>query len=152
MWNSSQELLWQLQWQLQHRFVMSPSFSSLGASKLFQVYIRQRETSLHPGILSAEKSEIMKLGRLADPWVTEVVVPYLSISKAAGVFKNHPRRYLLKTYSFLVHSAESIWWCVSLNMNHVRLWRCPPNPCETCGLASLPPVTNRRQNWERKMV
>lgn len=147
MWNSSRELVW----KLEHRFFTWP-FSSLGANKLSQVHIRQKATSLHPEVSSAEKSERMKVCRLEDPWVTEVVFPNLSISKAVGFCKNRPRSYLFKTHlpswSVLQSPADEVFhfaWVMCLR-------RCPPNPYKTYGLATLPAVTSRRQNWERKVV
>lgn len=144
MWNSS----WEFLWELQHIFFMWP-FSSLGVNKPSQIHIRQKDTFI---LASCIQSERIKVSRLEDPWVMEVVSPNPSISKAAGVCKNHSRNFIFKTHfhSWLVlqSPADEV---ISLCMSHACLRRCPANPCETCDLAAVSLVTRRRQIWERKV-
>lgn len=90
------------------------------------------------------QSEPMKVSRLEGQWVTEVVFPNISIFKAVGFCKNHPRRYLVKahfsSYSVLQSPDNEVFHSAWIEC----LKRCPPNPCKMW-LSVLPPVAKLRE-------
>lgn len=125
--------------------VISWSIPFPGANKLSQASIRR----IHHFILElCLQSEPMKVSRLEDQWVTEVEFSNISIFKAVGFCKNHPRRCLVKahfpSYSVLQSPDDEVFHSARIECPK----KCPPNPCKM-GFCVTPTGKTEREKWFR---